>query len=185
MNKNITLENVIKLYDEDKSADKKNFFSQIKVEDYIPYLTKVEIANRIVEATCVKDGFVKMDSPTKYMIYCRSIIDLYTNIKFAEKADENEDDNTLGLLMVAEFDALNSRGLFEKIFSKISDKELTEFNTVLDMVSGDLMTNKYEPHSYFNDLLSRLSDVLTTFSNTFDKVDIDNLSKIIEVVNEQ
>ena len=112
MNKNITLENVIKLYDEDKSADKKNFFSQIKVEDYIPYLTKVEIANRIVEATCVKDGFVKMDSPTKYMIYCRSIIDLYTNIKFAEKADENEDDNTLGLLMVAEFDALNSRGLF-------------------------------------------------------------------------
>jgi len=183
MDKNITVENLVKLYDDDKTADKKNFYSQIKIEAYIPYLTKVEVARRIVEATCLKDGRIVMDSPSKYLLYCRSIISLYTNIKLAEKADDNEDMETLGLMMVNEFDALNSRGLFEGIFAKIPERELAEFNTVLDMVSNDVMTNKYEPHAYVNDVLTRLADILSAFTDVAENLDVKEIASALEGVN--
>lgn len=184
MDKNITVENLVKLFDNDKTADKKNFYSQIKIEAYIPYLTKVEVARRIVEATCLKEGRIVMDSASKYLLYCRSIISLYTNIKLAEKADENEDMETLGLMMLNEFDALNSRGLFEGIFAKIPEKELAEFNTVLDMVSNDIMTNKYEPHAYVDEVLSNLMSVLSTLSDVVDKLNAEEVEKAIAKVNE-
>ena len=178
MDKNITVENLVKLYDNDKSADKKNFYSQLKVEDYVSYAIKIEIARKIYETTCMRDGDIVMNSPMKYLLYCRSIVSLYTNIKFADNVD-GADDESLGLMMLTEFDALNSRGLFEKIFAKIPEKELVEFNTVLDMVSNDAMTNKYEPHAYFSDLINKLSNVISVIANNTENLDQEEFAEKI------
>ena len=179
MDKNITVENLVKLYDEDKTADKKNFYSQLKVEKYVPFLQKAEIAKKIVESTCLNDnGYIELNSPLKYMLYCRTVVDVYTNIKLSNKVEDELDDNAIGLLMVAEFDALNSRGLFETIFNKIPEKELNEFNTVMDMATNDIMANKYEPHAYFGNLVDRIANVINFIANVPDDVDT-------EAINEQ
>lgn len=184
MTKEITVEELVKIYDEDKSANKKDFFNRIKVEPYVSYFQKVSMAHRIVNATSLRDGQVELDSPTKYVIYCRAMIDMYTNIQITEKTESDVDDNAVGALMAAEFDALNSRGLIEKIFSIIPEKERTEFNTVIDMVSGDLMTNKYEPHAFVNDILARLMGVLNVLADAADNINVEELSKALGAIDE-
>lgn len=170
MDKNITVENLVKLYDEDKTADKKNFYSQLKIETYIPYERKIAIAEAIFNAGFdVTEEKSKINSPKKYFFYCLGVINAYTNINVTLASDEDIDPIILANLMYAEFNAMNSRGLFEIIFSKIQEKELTEFNTVLDMVSNDYIENNYSFHGYVDNLINsiaRLLDLLSEEVNT-------------------
>ena len=166
MDKNITVENLVKLYDEDKTADKKNFYSQLKIESYIPYERKIAIAQAIFNAGLdeTEEGF-KFNSPKKYFFYCLGVINAYTNINVTLTSNENIDPIALANLMYAEFNAINSRGLFEIIFSKIQEKELTEFNTVLDMVSNDFIENNYSFHGYVDNLINNIGRILDLLSD--------------------
>lgn len=184
MDKNITVENLVKLYNEDKTADKKNFYSQLKIGEYIPYMQKVEIARKIFEATCMVDGRVVLDSPIRYLMYCRTIVDLYTNIKFTEKNPEIENDDMLGVVMMAEFDALNSLGLFEVIFAKIPEREINEFNTILDMVSNDAMTNKAGVYGFFSDMVDRLTAVVNALAEITKDANWEEILEQLEVKDE-
>ena len=184
MEKNITVENLVKLYKEDKTADKKNFYSQLKVGGYVPYMQKAQIAQKIFDATCMEDGRIVLNSPIRYLMYCRTVLDLYTNIKLSEKNPEVDDDDTIGLVMMAEFDALNSLGLIEAIFAKIPERELNEFNTVLDMVSNDAMTNKTGVYGFFSDIVNRLIAVLNGLAELTKDVNWEELLGQLEAKDE-
>ena len=165
MDKNITVENLVKLYDEDKSADKKNFNAQLKVEKYIPYERKVAIAEAVFNAGRDNvDGKEIFNSTRKYFFYCLAVINTYTNIKVTLGGNDDEDPIIIANLMYAEFNEMNSRALFELIFKLIPEKELNEFNTILDMITNDYIENNLSVHGYIDNLINSLINVATIIS---------------------
>lgn len=152
--------------------------SKLKTEKYLPYADKVSAADYIVVSSSyaiVKDGdelvqtdVIKVTSPMRYVLFVMTVIDKYTNIEV------NFKDN-----IMSEFDALNSNGLIEVIFSKIGDKEVAEFNTVLGMVADDFMANKFEFKNYVSEIVSKFADVAGKSIPLIDKIvnKLDNLTE--------
>lgn len=162
MDKNITVENLVDLFDADKTANKESFFSQLKVENYIPYEQKIAIAEAIFNAGLeVNEEKSRINSPQRYFFYCLGILNAYTNIAVSLASKEDDNPAVFALQMCAEFNALNSRGLFELIFSKIPEKELEEFNTIIDMVTNDYFENNFAFHGYMDNLLNSITKLIS------------------------
>lgn len=127
--------------------------------EYIPYTTKIAIAEAIMKTCChLKDEngedsyYVKVSSPFKYLSTIRQIIINYTNIIFNDPAERS---------FINEYDNLMACGLLDKVLENIPKRELQEFNSICNMVYDDIMTNYYEPHGFISNNLQRISSVLT------------------------
>lgn len=79
-----------------------------------------------------------------------------------------------------DFDALNFNSLIEVIFEKVGDKEMAEFNTVIEMVLNDFMANKYQFRNYINDTLSRVSGLVEKCAPL-----IDNIANKLDSMSEE
>lgn len=160
------------------SSAKESYLNRtIKVNNYVSYMTKIDEATKIVNASSYqavvdengnyKSKNIRISSPIRFALTMMEIIDLYTNIsvditKFLE-----------------EFDALNSLGVIEKIIAKIPESEITEFNTVVSMVYDDFIINENEIHRFIESQVSRLANVL----NFITKASEPALEKIAEKVS--
>ena len=102
---------------------------EIEIKQYVPYGTKVRMAERMVRKVCLEDGDFKFNSPKRYLTYVLSIIVLYTNLKCAEE------DSTI------EYDALKSSGLLERILKEIGE-DIEEYKVVWTMCYEDLVQNE-------------------------------------------
>lgn len=134
--------------------------TKLKVENYIEYAEKVLIAENIVRSSSYaiskdKDSGelmettqIHINSPMRYVLFVMSIVNKYTNIEV-----------NFNNIMI-EFDALNRNGLLELIMKKIGDKEITEFQTVVDMILNDFMTNEYEFKNYISGLVVKAGGVV-------------------------
>ena len=161
MQKDFSVKNFVEEYGKIPKAStteaEKFLRNKLKTEKYLPYADKVSAADYIVVSSSyaiVKDGdklvqtdVIKVTSPMRYVLFVMTVIDKYTNIEVNFKD------------IMPEFDALNSNGLIEVIFSRIGDKEVTEFNTVLGMVADDFMANKFEFKNYVSEIVSKFADV--------------------------
>ena len=97
-----------------------------------------------------------------------TIINKYTNLEV------NFND------VMPEFDYLNRNNLFEIIFNKIGDKEVAEFNTVVEMVLDDFMTNEYEFKNFVSEMLSKVNDIVQHISPL-----VDNIANKIETLSDK
>ena len=160
MNKDFNVKSFVEEYEKCSNNDDKAKFlkSKLKTEKYISYADKLAYADNIVKSSSYamikEDGKLKqtdriaLNSPMRYILFVMTVVDKYTNIEVNFKN------------VMPEFDALNSNSLIEVIFGKIGDKEMAEFNTVVDMVLNDFMANKYQFKNYINDTLSRVYDLV-------------------------
>lgn len=179
MNKDFNVKSFVEKYEKQLSDVEKNSYlkNNLKVEKYLSYSDKVLLAERIVNgssyAIVKEDGVlnktdkIKINSPMRYILFVMTIIDKYTNITV------NFND------VMPEFDYLNKNGLFEIIFNKIGDREIGEFNTVVEMVLDDFMANKYEFKNYVSEILSKFHALMQQgyplVSNIVNK--LDNMSE--------
>lgn len=157
MNKDFNVKSFVEEYEKQSNdTDKAKFLrSKLKTEKYMPYADKLAIAENIVKhssyAMVKEDGVLKQtdriafNSPTRYVLFVMTIIDKYTNIEVNFKN------------VMPEFDALNFNGLIEVVFEKVGEKEMAEFNTVVDMVLNDFIANKYQFKNYIDDTLLKVS----------------------------
>lgn len=141
------------------NTEKENFLkSKLKAEKYLPYEDKLLFAENIVQNTSyamINDGNglkmtdrIKINSPMRYILFVMTIVDKYTNIEVNFKD------------IMPEFNSLNQNNMIEIIFSKIGDKEIGEFNTVVEMVLNDFMANEYEIKNFISGVLSKTYDIL-------------------------
>lgn len=170
MNKDFNVTNFVEEYEKCSNNDDKVKFlkNKLKTEKYMPYEDKLTIADNIVAhssyAMVKEDGKLKqtdriaLNSPMRYILFVMSIVDKYTNIEV-----------NFGNIM-PEFDGLNKNGLFEVIFEKIGDKEISEFNTLVEMVLNDFMANKYEFKNYISDTLSRVVGLVERCAPLIDNI---------------
>ena len=189
MNKDFNVKSFVEEYEKCSSKDDKAKFlkSRLKTERYMPYADKLALADNIVKSSSyamVKEyGVLKqtdriaLNSPMRYVLFVMTVVDKYTNIEV-----------DFGNIM-PDFDALNFNSLIEVIFEKIGDKEMAEFNTVVEMVLNDFMANKYQFKNYINDALSRVSrlvekcvpliDNITNKLDDMSEEDVDKLSGLL------
>ena len=180
MNKDFNVKGFVEEYEKCSNNDDKARFlkNKLKTEKYMPYADKMAIAENIVKHSSYKmikeDGDLKqtdriaLNSPMRYILFVMTVVDKYTNIEVNFKN------------VMPEFDALNFNSLIEVIFEKVGDKEIAEFNTVVDMVLNDFMANKYQFRNYIDDTLSKISGLVEKCAPL-----IDNIASKLDSMSEE
>ena len=164
-----------------KTAEEKEkmVIEHIKNE-YVLYEKKADIAKAIVD-NCywrtVKDldgtehKEFYLDSVVKHMLTCMAIVDLYTDIE-RQKNDGK---------MLEDFNILNGSGVLDCIINNIDERELKEFNMVLQMTCDDVITNEYENHAFITKQVYRFGNLINTaLSPILAQIDLNKISDMIK-----
>ena len=153
----------------------------LHIKTYLPFLTKVTLADKLAKVTTLdKDtGNVNVKSDVNYLLFCRMIVEQYTDLQIETEG------------FYEEYDLLNEFSLLDKIMQEIPEKEIAEFKMICDMKKSDLLQNKYENHAFIADQVDRFGtligvtlkpvlDKLATELENMDEKDIEKLSKALE-----
>ena len=125
----------LSLFDQkEKKSLGADFLSTHVKNKYIPIEKKKELAEAIVDQS-INSG---MDSILKYILTCITVFDIYTDIQRSAVNSTNQHER-----MLSDFNKINERRIFDILIGLIDERELKEFNMVLQMVTDDLMVNKY------------------------------------------
>lgn len=121
----------------------------ITIKVYIPFLMKVTLADKLVKATILdKDGNINVKSDIAYLLFCRTIIEQYTDLQVDTER------------FYEEYDLLNSSGLLNEIMQMIPEKEIGEFKMIVDMKKEDLLFNQSTPKAFINQQVEKVSTIL-------------------------
>ena len=142
----------------------------LHIKTYLPFLTKVTLADKLAKITTLdKDtGNVNVKSDVNYLLFCRMIIEQYTDLQVETEG------------FYEEYDLLNESGLLDKIMQMIPEKEITEFKMICDMKKSDLLQNKYENHAFIADQVDRFGTLIgVTLKPVLEKISeqIENMSE--------
>lgn len=153
----------------------------LHIKTYLPFLTKVTLADKLAKITTLdKDtGNVSIKSDVNYLLFCRMIIEQYTDLQVETEG------------FYEEYDLLNESGLLDKIMQMIPEKEIAEFKMICDMKQKDILTNQYEMHSYISNQVTRFGELIgVTLKPIMEKIsdqlenmdekDIDKIAKALE-----
>lgn len=171
------------MYKTKKTPEKQvEFIKEHVKNDYVPYEKKADVAKAIVKASYyqrtknrgeIEREELHIDSVAKYMLTCLSMVDLYTDIERSKNEGKS----------LEEFNILNGSGILDLIIQNIDDRELKEFNMVLQMTCDDLMANEYENHAFIRAQVERFGNLISaTLSPIIEKLDVEEIKKIISEV---
>lgn len=141
----------------------------LHIKTYLPFLTKVTLADKLAKVTTLdKDtGNVNVKSHANYLLFCRTIVEQYTDLKVETEG------------FYEEYDLLNESGLLDKIMQMIPEKEITEFKMICDMKKDDIIFNQSTPKAFINQQIERVSAILgITLKPVLEKISeqIENMS---------
>ena len=140
------------------------------ITKYVPFVKKDALAQKLVDVSTYKyedytkeDGSIgrrktdriRLNSTVQYLLFCRLVIENYTNLTVETEG------------FYEEYDALKECGLLDKLMVSTETKpslipmdEIAEFRAIIDMKQKDEIFNKTEIHNYVNSLVERFGDVL-------------------------
>ena len=146
----------------------------LHIKTYLPFLRKDAIATVLVDRSTYKfesytkeDGTIgskktdeiKVNSVAQYLLFCRVVIENYTNL-------EVETDS-----FYEEYDALKQCGLLDKLMvgsenvpPMIPADEIGELRMLTDMKQKDEIFNRTEIHNYITEQIDRFSNLADVIS---------------------
>lgn len=151
------------------------------ITPYLPFVRKDALADILVKRSTYEyenytkeDGTVgsrptdkiKVNSVVQYILFCRVIIENYTNLTVETEG------------FFEEYDALKECGLLDKLMistetrpSLIPMDEITGLRVIIDMKQKDEIFNKTEVHNYVNSLVERFGNIIDVLAKPImDKV---------------
>ena len=153
----------------------------LHIKTYIPFLTKVTLADKLAKITTLdKDtGNINVKSDVNYLLFCRMIIEQYTDLQVETEG------------FYEEYDALMETGVLDIIMQMIPEKEIKEFKMICDMKKDDLLFNQSTPKAFINQQIERITNItsvtlkpvldkLATELGNMDDSKIEKLSKVLE-----
>lgn len=141
---------------------KKNYLKRtLFIYSHLSYMTKANLAKKIVNSSYWSEDpvthnkkFTK-NSVAKNLLYYRSIVENYTNLIVSDN------------IFVNDYDNLYKYGLLDIIINSIPEKELVEYNKILQLTEDDYIFNYTEPHNFISSILNNVSyfskDILPEF----------------------
>ena len=149
-----------------KEDDVAKFVEKHLKTHYISYSRKMSEAELIVKhsSTVEVDGkeTFRVSSPMRWMLFVLAVLRNYTTL---ELNAEN---------LVEDFDALDKSGAIETLFAVIG-KDIDTFNTVLNMVHDDYLTNE-------RDVVSYIEHKLEAVSKLIDEIDLTAIEEAAKAV---
>ncbi len=175
----MNIDTFIKLYNTKRTDDDKaNAIAQImKPNHHVSYTDKVDRVRMIAETSYHEkqediNGAERIvfhqNSAVKYMLYSLTLVNLYTNIDvdFKECVDI--------------FEKINGE-ILDGIISTINERELKEFQMLLEFACDDLLVNEYETHAFISGQVVRFCDMISVVGRPFfDKIDVNRIINLIE-----
>ena len=121
----------------------------LHIKTYLPFLTKVTLADKLAKVTTLdKDtGNVNVKSDVNYLLFCRMIVEQYTDLQVETEG------------FYEEYDLLNESGLLDKIMQMIPEKEIAEFKMICDMKKDDIIFNQFTPKAFINQQIERITTI--------------------------
>lgn len=133
----------------------------LHIKTYLPFLTKVTLADKLAKITTLdKDtGNVNVKSDVNYLLFCRMIVEQYTDLQVETEG------------FYEEYDLLNESGLLDKIMQTIPEKEIAEFKMICDMKKDDIIFNQSTPNAFINQQIERITNIASiTLKPVLDKL---------------
>ena len=123
--------------------------NNLHIKTYLPFLTKVTLADKLAKVTTLdKDtGNVNVKSDVNYLLFCRMIIEQYTDLQVETEG------------FYEEYDLLNESGLLDKIMQMIPEKEISEFKMICDMKKDDIIFNQSTTKAFVNQQIERITTI--------------------------
>lgn len=160
--------------------EKEKFIKQHLVDTYIPYEQKADVAKAIAEASYWRtekdlDGkenkVLHIDSIAKYMLTCMSIVDLFTDIE--RQTNDGK--------MLEDFNTLNGSGIMDFIIQNVNQRELKEFNMILQLTCEDIISNEFENHAFISKQVDRFGKLIGfVIAPALEKIDVDKIKEVIK-----
>jgi hypothetical protein len=148
-----------------KGTSKQRIGVILETKKYLPISEKRRIAESVIEACTVNDnGFIKVDSLDKYIMFTIVVISNYTNLEFGVDGD-----------YLSDYDRLCESGLLDAIIETFN-QEYARTNDVLNMMLADkLRANSTEASVAMlsNGVNNALDKLITTLSNKVEEMNLD------------
>lgn len=151
------------------------------ITPYVPFVRKDALADKLVDVSTYvfedytkEDGTIgrrktdkiKVNSTAQYLLFCRLIIENYTNLTVETEG------------FFEEYDALKECGLLDKLMvstetrpSLIPMDEIAELRALVNFKQSDVMTNYATPQAYISSQIERVSTILSvTLKPVLDKI---------------
>lgn len=154
--------NIKDFIEEYNNASEKDIYVKSHiVENYIPYEKKVAICRNIIDTAdytpnveATNNKYYSPNTPIRFVLFCMSIIDSYTDIE-PEEIDDKRD-------VMGGFNLLESNGVFKILFREL-DKEYNTLNNVMQMMVEDTINKE-------NCLVSFLSSKFDAIQVLYDTI---------------
>lgn len=173
--KNINIKDFVTEYMKRTSKLQEDYIKDnLQIVTYIPFIKKNALAQKLVDVTTYefedyikendavgrrKTDKIKIDSTAQYLLFCRLVIENYTNLIIETEG------------FYEEYDLLKQSGLLDKLMvstenrpSLIPMDEIAELRSLISMKQSDIMTNYCEPHNYVNSLAERFCDIINVLA---------------------
>ena len=150
------------------AKDKNKFLSDSIITQYVPYHEKIADCDGIIKACMERDGLYKVNTPAQYMMFIIQIITRYTEI--------DKDDKLLEL-----FEKLDELDLISALMSKIPEREISSYNTLLDMIRDDYIDNNRTIMSFIETKVKALGLSVDAILDTLQKYVPQNESEVAEI----
>lgn len=154
MNK-ITIKTFCKEYSNrvNDTLKKQYIKDNLKITSYVPFVKKYALISNLLKATMIdkETDNVKVNSSAEYLLMTRILIENYTNLTvetdgFYEEYDELKKSGLFNILLVGN----------DTTAPLIPIEEITEFKFLLSQKKADVMTNRYEIHSFIAEQVDKI-----------------------------
>lgn len=154
MNK-ITIKTFCKEYSNrvNDTLKKQYIKDNLKITSYVSFVKKDALISNLLKATMIdkETDNVKVNSSAEYLLMTRILIENYTNLTvetdgFYEEYDELKKSGLFNILLVGN----------DTTAPLIPIEEITEFKFLLSQKKADVMTNRYEIHSFIVEQVDKI-----------------------------
>ena len=185
----MTIKEFCKKYNNMATQQLKDKFikDNLEIVPYVSFVKKDALISNLLKITMIDKeiGNVKVNSSAEYLLMTRILIENYTNLTvetdgFYEEYDELKKSGLFNILLIGD-DATATAPL-------IPMEEITEFKFLLSQKKADLMTNRYEIHSFITEQVDRfkalgeatLTPLVDAVIKKLDEIPKEDLNKAIE-----
>lgn len=179
--KKIKIKDFVENYNKRPNQTKENYIKDtLKVISYIPLAKKISLVDKLIDVSMyefedyVKENGeksrrrtdrIKVDSVVQYFLFCRTLIECYTNL-------ERETDN-----FFEEYDLLKSSGLLDRLIVGNEEKlplipidEIAEMKSLVEMKQKDVITNYMNIQSFVSNQITRFDDIVSALKPVIDNI---------------
>ena len=168
-----------------KQSKEKFVKDNIKITPYVSFVKKDALISNLLKATMIdkETGNVKVNSSAEYLLKTRILIENYTNLTvetdgFYEEYDELKKSGLFTILLIGD----------DNTAPLIPIEEIAEFNHLLSIKRNDVLTNRYEMHSFITEQVDRfkalgeatLTPLMDVVSKKLDEIPKEDLDKVVE-----